>query len=136
MKSHCQLSDRQLTAEFSKATLDPALFNHEAHLRMAWIHIKTSGVETAVKDISKQLKQYTEVLGFQEKYHETVTVAAIRAVNHFMSKSTSDCFKGFIGQFPPLKTNFKGLLEQHYHKDVFSSPEARIRYLEPEILPF
>ena len=136
MKSHYQLSDHQLAAEFSKATLDPALFNHEAHLRLAWIHIKTSGVEMAVKDISKQLKQYTEVLGFQEKYHETVTVAAILAVNHFMSKSTSDCFKGFIDQFPRLKTNFKDLLEQHYHKDIFSSPEARKRYLEPEILPF
>jgi hypothetical protein len=49
-----------------------------------------------VKNITSQLRNYTEALGFKEKYHETVTVAAIRAVNHFVSKSGADCFNALL----------------------------------------
>ena len=71
-----------------------------------------------------------------DKYNETVTIAAVKAVYHFMQKSTSDNFKGFIVEFPRLKTNFKSILEQHYQIDLFNSELARSTFLEPDLLPF
>ena len=106
MPDHYQLTDIEFEQQFKNASLDPQLFNHEAHLRLAWIHVNKYGVERAVQNITRQLRNYTEALGFVEKYLETVTVAAIRAVNHFVSKSSADCFKGFIAENCQLKISY------------------------------
>ena len=134
--THYQFSDREFESQFEQAIFDAKLFNHEAHLRLAWIHIRKYGVEKAVENITMQLKNYTEELGVKEKYHETVTVAAIRAVNHFIAKPSDDCLKGFISEHRRLKTNFKDLLDQHYRTDPFASDKARKEYMEPDLLPF
>ena len=136
MKSHFDLTDAEFIAQFRKATLDPAIFNHEAHLRLAWIHVRQHGVEKAVEVVTGQLKNFVGILGFKDKYHHTVTVAAVRAVNHFMTDSTTENFEEFIKEQPRLKTNFKDLLNQHYSSDIFTSKEARNKYLEPDLLPF
>jgi len=136
MKSHNELTDFQFVSEFEKATLNPVVFNHEAHLRLAWIHIKQYGVEKAVDQVTGQLKNFVGVLGFRDKYHHTITVAAVRAVNYFMTDSTTENFKDFIKEHPRLKTNFKDLLNQHYSSDIFISEEARNKYLKPDLLPF
>ena len=60
----------------------------------------------------------------------------MRAVNHFMTDSNTENFKDFIMEHPKLKTNFKDLLNQHYSSDLFSSEEARNKYLEPDLLSF
>ena len=49
------LNDDAFEAAFQNASLDPALFSHKAHLRLAWIHITQDGTN----------------------YNETVTVAAV-----------------------------------------------------------
>jgi len=136
MSSHFQLTDSQFEQDFQNASLDPKLFDHEAHLRLAWIHINAYGIDTAIDTIARQLKNYTKSLGAEDKYNETVTIAAIRAVYHFMLKSESDNFMDFIMEFPRLKLNFKELLSQHYGFDVFSNEEARITFIAPDLLPF
>jgi hypothetical protein len=136
MQNHFQLSDQDFQATFAAAAFEPALFTHEAHLRLAWIHLRQYGVEQAIEHITAQLKAYVEKLGAADKYNETVTIAAIRTVDHFMRKSASDNFADFIHEFPRLKYNFKELLSFHYKKDVFTSEQARREYLEPDLLPF
>ena len=42
MQDHRQLTDQEFSAQFEQTTLDAALFNHEAHLRLAWIHLTIS----------------------------------------------------------------------------------------------
>ena len=136
MQSHYDFTDSEFKRAFECASLDPGFFNHEAHLRLAWIHIKKYGVDKAVEQVTSQLKNYVGTLGFNDKYHETITVAAVRAVNHFMSSSTKENFKDFIKENQRLKTNFKNLLSQHYSKNIFASAQARKNYLEPDLLPF
>jgi len=136
MQTHQQLTDNAFEQQFANSSLDPAFFTHEAHLRLAWIHLRQYGVEQAIENITTQLKAYVVKLGAADKYNETVTIAAIRAVNHFMRKSESDNFADFIAEFPRLKHNFKELLSFHYKTDIFASAQARREYLEPELLPF
>ena len=136
MEAHYELDDHVFISQFEAATLDPKLFSHEAHLRLAWIHIKRFGIETAVKHITTQILHYASLLGAHDKYNETVTVAAVRAVYHFMLKSESDNFKDFIAEFPRLKYNFKDLLAQHYDIDIFNLNIAKSSFLEPTLLPF
>jgi hypothetical protein len=136
MNSHFDLTDTEFGQQFQTCTLDPTLFNHEAHLRLAWIHVKQYGVEQAIENICTQLIAYTKHLGASDKFNKTLTIAATRAVYHFMQKSNADNFHDFILQFPRLKYNFKELIAAHYAQDIFKSEIAKQEYLEPDLLPF
>jgi hypothetical protein len=52
MNSHFELSDELFEEQFQNCQLNPALFNHEAHLRLAWIHITKYGIDKAIENIS------------------------------------------------------------------------------------
>ncbi|UII23450.1 hypothetical protein [Fulvivirga ligni] len=136
MTNHYDLSDAQFEEAFSNCSLNPSVFNHEAHLRLAWIHIRNYGIEVALLTIPTQLKAYVKHLGAEDKYNATLTHAAVKAVYHFMLKSYFADFQAFIEGFPRLKTSFKDLMAAHYGFDIYNSAEARKEFLEPDLLPF
>ena len=136
MIDHYQFTDEVFIERFINLTLKPQYFNHEAHLRLAWIHITKLGIDRAIPLVCGQIKTYATAQGAANKYNETVTVAAVKAVYHFMMKSDTSNFKDFIGDHPRLKTNFKDLLAQHYDIDIFNLEIARSSFLEPNLLPF
>ncbi|WP_420401160.1 hypothetical protein [Flagellimonas sp.] len=131
-----ELSDNAFETAFGNFEVPPSQFNHEAHLRLAWIHIKKYGLEMAIRNICAQLVAYVEHLGARDKYNVTLTVASVKMVSHFMGKSNSDNFPTFILEFPQLKTRFKELIGDHYAMDIFNSKEAKKKYMEPDLLPF
>ncbi len=136
MEEHYKLSDQEFKRSFETCTMPAAVFNHEAHLRLAWVYLGEYGIEKAENLVQEQLKKYVASLGAEDKYHTTLTVASIKVIHHFMSRSKSDNFKGFIAQFPQLKTGFRELIGSHYGFDIYSSKKARLEYLEPDLLPF
>jgi len=136
MDSHFNLSDAEFIKQFSDLSLNPSLFTHEAHLRLAWVHLKLYGEEAAIGTICKEIRRFAAHHGAPDKYNATITVAAIKAVHHFRNKSKSDTFADFIVEFPRLKHSFKDLMAFHYKMDIYNSPAARERYLEPDLLPF
>lgn len=136
MEKHLELKDPEFIEQLGNCSLDPTLFTHEAHLRLAWLQIKKFGIERAIRQIRRQLRNYALSLGVKDKYNETLTVAAIRTVYHFMLKSKASTFRDFISEHPRLKSNFKDLLGFHYKTDIFKSKKAKKKYLEPEILNF
>lgn len=136
MEKHYLLTDEAFEELFATLGLNPRIFTHEAHLRLAWIHIRKYGTEQAITHITSQIRRFATHHGDAGKYNETVTVAAVRAVNHFMQKSETDNFATFIKEQSVLKTDFKRLLHQHYSTDIFQSAQAKAQYLEPELLPF
>ena len=136
MEPHFNLSDNQFEQQFRDCQLDPALFSHEAHLRLAWIHLEKYGEAVAIDNICRQLLDYVDQLGAKAKYNKTLTVAAVKAVQHFRNKSESDNFYDFIREFSRLKTNFRQLMAAHYSTDIYTVPIAKQTYLEPDLLPF
>lgn len=149
MEHHRTLSDRAFLEQFANQTLPPEWFSHEAHLRLAFLHIRNRGVEKAIDTVRTQLKAYVAHLGATDKYHETLTVAAVRAVYHFMRRegmtlpdsrlpdqSTLEDFLTLLHRHPRLRTSFRDLMFAHYRTDIFSSAFAKKEYLEPELLPF
>lgn len=132
MGNHFELDDRAFEAQLESCTLNPDYFTHEAHIRLAWIHLSSYGKEQAIENICKQLQNFVNVLGAGEKYNKTLTIAAIKMVHHFMQKSKAVHFKDFIADFPRLLYNFRELIEYHYATDIFNSPEAKEVYLAPD----
>ena len=136
MEKHYQFSDERLLQAMEISALDPAYFSHEAHLRWGWLLIENNGIENAIEKACDQLKSYTSKLGAEDKYNETVTVAAIKAIHHFRLKSKSDNFKDFIKASSRLKTSFKELMETHYSEDIFTNAKAKVKYMKPDKAPF
>lgn len=134
--THWDLSDKEFLIQFRESTLSEELFTHEAHIRLAWLHIDRFGLGAAEINVSDQLKNYTKSLGAESKYHHTVTIAAVKAVNHFKEKSATENFEDFITENPRLNTDFKALLAQHYQTDIFNSDLAKTEFLEPELTQF
>src|SRR5688572_21591954 len=106
MEKHFELTDIDFEHQFSTCSLDPKIFSHEAHLRLAWIHIYKYGIDKALENVTTQLQKFVDSLGARDKYNTTVTISAVRAVYHFMLKSNTDNFQTFITSNPRLKNNF------------------------------
>ena len=136
MQNHFKLSNSEFEQRFIDCEIDPSIFSHEAHLRLAWININKYGLAQAEINIQKQLKAYVKSVGASDKYNATLTLAAIKAVSHFMQKSISNDFKEFMIEFPQLNNNFKGLISYHYSFDIYNSDKAKKEFLEPDLNSF
>ena len=136
MEKHNQYSDQRLLRAMEQSALDPVVFSHEAHLRWGWLLLENNHLEEAIDKACAQLRQYTKHLGAFDKYNETVTIAAIRAIYHFRLKSKTKNFRDFIAGAPRLKTSFRELMDSHYSENIFKSPLAKKQYLEPDKVPF
>jgi hypothetical protein len=136
MENHYAFTDAEFKHQFATATLKPEVFTHEAHLRLAWIHLNMYKLNETIEIVTLQLKNYTRAVGAADKYNETVTIAAIHAVHHFMIRSNHNDFASFIAENSKLKTNFKDLINTHYQTDIFKSVHAKKSFLKPELLPF
>ena len=135
-KDHWQYTDDEFEAIFASYRLKPGMFLHEAHLRLAYIHIMKYGPEQAEQHMCDQIKEFAESLGVYDKFNKTVTIASVKAMNHFMRKAKTDHFKDFIQEFPRLLTNFREILSQHYGFNVFADEQAKKEFIEPDLLPF
>ncbi|WP_299891670.1 hypothetical protein [uncultured Lacinutrix sp.] len=136
METHYNLSDIEFVKQFIECKLNPKIFSHEAHLRLAWISIKNDGIEIAEKNIQSQLQNFVVFVGAKDKYNKTLTIVAIKIVYHFILKSKSKSFKAFLNEFPQLKNNFKELIDQHYSFDIFNSNKAKVEFLKPDLQSF
>jgi hypothetical protein len=136
MTSHTELTDEIFLHQFANCSLDPKCFDHEAHLRLAWLYITKDGCDIALIKVTQGLMAYTQSLGAADKYNHTLTVAAVKAVNHFIFKSKSHTFSAFIIEFPRLKSNFMALMETHYNRTTLFANEAKSVYVEPDLMPF
>jgi len=101
MLSH-QLSrdDEEFCRKFEAFEVPATQFDHQAHVRLAYVYLCRSNPELAAAQMKQSLLAFLQHLGVGTgKYHETITLAWVRAVNHFI-QSTGPCasFAGFIAQ--------------------------------------
>ena len=136
VRDHSLLTDDEFEQQFEKFTFKPGLFSHEAHLRLAYIHVQKYGLARAEQNMVEQIKGYAEYYGANNKFNKTVTIASVKAMHHFMEKSTSDSFQGLMKEYPRLLTNFKDILSQHYSFNVFGDSRAKKEFILPDLLPF
>lgn len=124
--------DRAFRAAFEACAVTPGAFSHECHLRLAYVYLVEHGPEAAHRRMRQALLAF---LAHHEipaaKYHETLTRAWVRAVSHFMSRSTSSSFAEFAASSQPLLDS--KLMLTHYSAETLFSPQARASYVEPDL---
>lgn len=128
-EKHYLLSNKELEAEFKSCKLSPKHFTHEAHLRLAYIHIKQYGLKQAIKNLCKQIADFDTRYGDGTKFNTRITIASAKVLALFMKKATSTNFKEILVEFPQLRSNFCELLRKHYKLDFFKQDKEE-DYLE------
>jgi hypothetical protein len=126
--------DRGFRAAFEACAVAPARFGHEAHVRLAYVYLAEHHVEAAVERMRASLLKFLEHNGVpRAKYHETLTRAWVLAVRHFMDRSPSTSAGDFIAKHPELLDS--KIMLTHYSASVLFSPDARERFVEPDLDP-
>jgi hypothetical protein len=135
MESH-ELSpdDHDFRSAFEACTVAPEQFNHEAHVRLAYVYLVESDVESAVQRMRDALLNFLAHNGIpRSKFHETITRAWVLAVRHFMNRSTSTSSADFIAKNQVLLDS--KIMLTHYSASVLFSPDARSSFMEPDLDP-
>lgn len=136
MKSHRELSDELFEIHFREGNFSPELFTHEAHLRLSWIHIRKYGLQQAEVNVVTQLRDFVQKVGAADKFHLTLTIAALQVMHHFIKKAPKTTFTDLLERHPVLVNDFKSLIEAHYSKEILASSDAKNQYLMPDLLNF
>ena len=58
---------------FATGAIDPSIFDHEAHVYVAWLYLKTFERDEAFARFDAALRRFTRRIGAAEKYNAMIT---------------------------------------------------------------
>lgn len=127
------MTDEDFVQAFLTGSLPPTQFHHRDHLRLAWALVRLTGVDEAMKRITSGIRYFATTHGHAAKYHETMTQFWVRIVGHAVAaRPDIITFESFLAAFPLLLE--KDLPYRHWRRETMLSPDARARWVEPDLL--
>ena len=123
------MHDHDFIDAFIAGRLAPDGFDHRAHLRAAFLLLRTRPFLEACIAMRDGLQLLAARLGKPALYHETVTVACMALVAARMDAAGD--FDGFIAGHPELGA--RGLLDGWYSKTLLASAAARQAFVMPDL---
>lgn len=113
-----------------------SMFSHEAHVRLAFIHIVKYGREVARENLCNQIKEAAKRVGYHDKFHYTITCASVEllALNGVGSDLLE--FAAFKAKYPQMLDNFKSILLSYYSEALLFSDSARRVFVAPDLQDF
>ena len=133
MRHSASIDDSLFRDAFANGTVTLAQFDHRAHVRLAYVLLVTEDVDGATVAMRSALLAFMRHHGVDPaKYHETITRAWILAVRHFMDQTGDTASADEFIEANPMLLDSKIMLT-HYSADLLFSPEARARFVEPDL---
>jgi hypothetical protein len=108
-------------------------FGHHEHLRIAWLVIDRHGPELAVEIVGGRLRAMAVAKGLTPLYNETMTRFWIRFIAHVREATGATTIDEAIERVPMLLD--KNLPLRHWSRTAMFGPDARVRWVEPDLLP-
>lgn len=127
--------DRDFRRRFEACEIATGDFDHRAHVRLAYVYLCESDADGAYQHMRDALLRFLACNGIDPaKYHETLTQAWIKAVRHFMARTTTcESAGSFIERNPELLDS--KIMLTHYSAALLFSPEARASFVDPDLDP-
>ena len=128
----------KLVQEFDRCTLPRERWTHAAHLTVALLYILRYSWPHALELIRAGLQRYNAACGIittaQSGYHETMTIFWMLMVRRYLSNlSASERSLVVIANNLIANYGSKHLPLEYYSRDTLMSPEARKRWVEPDL---
>ena len=80
------MTDDALLEAFERCAIPRQSWNHQAHVRVAWLHLRRAPFAQAVRELGTGIRKLNAVLGVLEGptmgYHETLTCLHVRDMGH------------------------------------------------------
>jgi hypothetical protein len=128
------MTDDEFLRAFLQGWPSSERFGHYQHLRLAWLVIDRHGSELAAEIVGDGLRRIAAAQGKPALYNETMTRFWVRLVAHVRDvKGPLEGIDQAIEQAPLLLD--KGLPFRHWSRELMFGPEARARWVEPDLLP-
>lgn len=128
------MTDRELMDAFESCTLDPALFNHRQHVRVAWICLSEAPLIEALTRFVESLRRFATSVGSPGLYHETITFAFLFVIHERMQAGSAGTFEEFETANPDLFRWKPSVLERYYKAETIGSDLARRTFVMPDAL--
>jgi hypothetical protein len=109
-------------------------FGHREHVHLTWLAVRRYGVTRATRLVSDGIQRTARYVGVPQKYHVTVSRAWVELVGHHLASGANDDFAAFTARHPALLD--KRILTRHYSSATLAGAQARIGWVEPDLLPF
>ncbi|MEM7051225.1 MAG: hypothetical protein AAF604_16265 [Acidobacteriota bacterium] len=126
------MNDEQLLAAFEAGELDAESFDHQAHLRIAWLLLRRWPLAKALDRLGDGLRRLTASVGMPEAYHETVTWAYAFLIRERMDRGAHATFEEFRDAYPELMRRSPSLLRDYYSETTLDSEAARRTFRLPD----
>lgn len=117
------MTDETFLAAIASGALPASDFGHLQHLRLARLHLQSAPLEVAIERTCADIARFAAHHGAQAKFHRTITEALLRLM---AAHGPNDA---------ALLDDARGLSARHYSPTLLASPEARLRFLPPDLLP-
>jgi hypothetical protein len=123
---------------FEECTIPKSSWTHEAHVRVAWLHLRCEPFATALANLGAGIRKLNAVHGVKDGletgYHETLTCAFLCAIWATMqSGPRSASSEEFWNANPHLWA--RTLPRLYYSRRRILTREAKARFVPPDIAP-
>jgi len=128
------MSDDDFLSALETCRIDPAAFNHAAHLRAGFLYLQRHEFAAALLRMRRAIRSFAASIGKDGLYHETITCAFMTLINERLAaEPTGIAWVDFAARHVDL---FDGTaLSQHYSRERLEHPLARTIFLLPDRAP-
>jgi hypothetical protein len=124
------VTDAEFLTALESCTLAERDFGHAAHVRAAYLYLRSDGFAPALQRIRCSIRRYAASLGKPNRYHETITVAYLALIQQALhERGDGGSWKAFSRSNPQLLQ--RGLLLQFYPQAQLASELARQVFVLP-----
>jgi len=132
------VNDDEHLRQFEDQSLPLDLWNHRAHLKVAYLYLTRFSFDEALQRLRAGIKAYNAAHNIGDSltsgYHETMTQAWLRLVYatlcQFGAAASADAFFNAQTQLSQTRT-----LLLFYSRDRIMSPEAKASFITPDLAP-
>jgi hypothetical protein len=125
------LNDGDLIKAFETATIDPNAFDHVAHVRVAWLYLKSHQFFEALARLRAGLIALTTAHGAPQRYNETITLTFLSLIHERMHAKEEDSFACFAKDNPDLMT--MRVVKRLYSAERLNHLMARRGFVLPDV---
>jgi hypothetical protein len=127
--------DEAFRDDFEAGRVAPEAFTHREHVRLAYTYLCELSVDDAYVRAKRAILALLERNRLDAaKYHETLTLAWLKAVRHFMNETSHAVSSHEFLERNARLLNSRIMLS-HYSEGRLFSEEARASFIDPDIEP-
>jgi len=120
---------------FECGTINPELFDHEAHVFIAWTYLQQCDLKESIDRFCAALRRLTRKLGIESKYHETLSWFFMILIAERRSESGSNGWQTFKRDNADLFATHPSIVRDYYSEKRLGSSVARTQFVMPDRLP-